>query len=151
MVARAASVLFAACCFAAGGAVGGETVHVRVTATIPPLAQFRVVAAPQALEITPEDILRGHVDVPLPSIVVARTNLPGGFAVRVLMDPQLVTAATVTGLAQAAHVAGDFALLRVPGSLWQETRYELRWRLELAPQVRAGSYAWPVRMQLDAL
>jgi hypothetical protein len=122
-----------------------------VTARVPELAQFRVVAAPAALEITPEDIRRGHVDVALPSVVLARTNIAGGFAVRVFMDPQLVTAATVSGLQQVAHVAGDFALLRVPGPQWREQRYELRWRLQLAPQVQPGSHAWPVELRLEGL
>jgi hypothetical protein len=122
-----------------------------VTAVVPELAQFRVVAAPALLEITPEDIARGHVDVTLPCVVLVRTNLRGGFAVRVEMDSRLVSAATVTGLEQAAHVASGSALLRLPGPQPRETRYELRWRLELAPQAAPGVHAWPVQMRLEGL
>ena len=48
-------------------------------------------------------------------------------------------------------MAGGSGLLRVPGPQPQETRYELRWRLQLAPLVQAGSYAWPVQMHFDGL
>jgi hypothetical protein len=151
MVARDALPLLAACLLAAVSAAQADSAHLSVTATIPALAQFRVVTAPQLLELTPQDIARGHVDVALPSVVLVRTNIAGGFAVRVLMDPQVVAAATVTGFDAVAHVAGGFGLLRVPGPQRQDTQYELRWRLQLAPQVQAGSYSWPVEMRLDGL
>jgi hypothetical protein len=126
--------------------------QLRVTAVVAEKATVRLITTPHQLEIRPEDVQRGLVDVPATTVFTVRCNLRAGIGIQVELDPDVVTGATVTGLEHIEQLGGAGGVLRVgDGQHRQETRYELHWRLRLAPEVQAGVYPWPVQMQLEGL
>lgn len=128
---------------------GQAQAGVRVTATVQESASVRVLQQPARLVITQDDVRRGWLAAPAATLLALRCNMPRGVDLQVAFDTSLVAAATVTGLPQPAQLAGDGGVLRLAGPHLRETVFELRWQLRLAPGARAGTYAWPVALQVE--
>lgn len=109
------------------------------------------VEPPPLLPVTAEDVARGYVDVPAPTVLSLRSNSPDGFRFTIDFDRQLVASARMQGLLQDMELRPGGASVAVRGRFREEVRFELRWRLALAQAVRPGVYAWPVRLQVEPI
>lgn len=122
-----------------------------VQARIPRHASIRL-APPPPLTITEADIARGWVEAAGPLQVLVRSNVAEGYTLAFAFAGGQVRGARVQGPQQELVVDDAGANLARPAAgagVWQET-LQLRVRFELAPEARAGSHPWPLRISMLA-
>lgn len=138
--------------FLSGSTLQGETAsgQLVVGARVAAHVRWQVRDEPAILEITAADIARGFVEVSAARLR-AQTNDPAGFIVVAKVAGDQFASGAMTGLEQPISIgaAGGFVHLPFRGTAVVET--ELRWRLPLSDQTRAGSYPWPVRISVHQL
>jgi hypothetical protein len=105
--------------------------------------------APPVFNVTPEDIRRGYVDIPAPTVLTLRNNSADGFLFRFDLDPRVAAGAQLHGLPQPVSVGAGGASVPLPGHYRNGTRFELHWRVQLASGLAPGQHLWPVSMQVD--
>lgn len=121
-----------------------------VSATIPKRIWVRQGSFPQELQLAEADIMRGYVEVAVPTVLWVRNNSEEGFAVEVGIEGNYVSEVRVRGLSSEFVVQGGGGAFMQRGRYPNETRFDLRWRLQLAQNASAGRYPWPVRLQVQA-
>lgn len=109
--------------------------RVEVRLHVPAVAQVRVLSQPAWMEITHADLARGYVEVGEPLQVEVTGNLRQGVPLDFI---------PADGPVVAAHATPGVALLGGTG-LRREV-VQVRLRLDLAPDARAGRHAWPVQV-----
>ena len=154
----AAAVILAALC----GEVKAESVQVQPGASgqaaparmdfairMPEILHLDVLAQPAHLDVTADDIARGYVDSH--STVQILSNARQGFDVRVDVLDALIAGGEVLGLGQALQLMRDGSAARAThyGRADKRVTYQLRYRLQLAPDGTPGRYRWPLRIGVN--
>lgn len=117
-----------------------------VSANFRPSFRFNF-QGPDTLSLTSEDIVRGYVDVNADDEFSYQTNNPSGILLFVeALGPMIASArVTVAGVAVEVGPAGGFKTL-APGAGNRAVAGAVHFRLALASDAVAGTYAWPVRL-----
>lgn len=126
---------------------GGAQTRLQVTATVPKRVSLEILAQPAAVVITAEDIMRGHVDVPMQIEIVIRSN-----STEYLLDfsttGNFMRQIIVSGFAnevQFGPEGGVAAQTAAPDRLSRQGAF-LAFRFVLSESARPGTYPWPVRL-----
>jgi hypothetical protein len=131
----------------------GVSSELRVSATVIARSIAEMEAAPETLEITPEDVRRGWVDARQPSRLRIRSNDRNGYrlAFRVVDAP--VSAIRVEGLGDPDMLGirdGEGSLTRPhPGQF--DTTVDLTLRFMLDDHAVPGIYPWPLSIQASPI
>jgi hypothetical protein len=134
-------------------AAGARDVHsdFSVSVIVRPMADIELQSAPSGLDISATDLRRGYVEVMQPTQLIVRSNSPSGYALEILTVAPLLSSMTVEGL------SSDLALGSEGGTIvqrWQKPQavnLSLKFRFNLVPGLRTGTYPWPVRLAVRPL
>ena len=131
---------------------GGNTSQMNVSVQVIARTILTIDAQPAAVNITPDDVVRGYVDVPQSVAFSVRSNSREGYALTFQPVSFPFAAAEVRWDGQIAKIEGGdwMPLLRHP---YQQggSAGNLAVRLRLASGVEPGSYAWPLRVAASSL
>ena len=129
-----------------------DNAGVTVSATILKHASLQVLAQPSSVEITPLDIARGYVDVPVRARVAIKNNTPGYMLV-FAGEGEFVRQVRVSGLGADVQMgAGGGGVTRsTPGRGMNNSVLDLGFRFELAAGTQQGVYPWPLQMSVVPL
>ena len=123
-----------------------------VSAQVRAVARLESQTAPAVLEITPEDVRRGWLEVADPVNLRISSNSRQGYVLNVLPMQALFTSVAVAGL------DGEVTLGPDGGELvqrWQQARpvvdVALRFRFQIARGVAPGVYPWPLGFRVRPL
>lgn len=117
----------------------------RVSATVVPYLRLQVLSQPATLDVTPEDVERGYVDVPAGTDLMARTNDRNGFSLSFGARSNLFRKARVNGLDEGLEIGPEGGLAH-QGFGGNRMLMHLSYRFFLAPQVGPGRYPWPLQI-----
>lgn len=93
------------------------------------------------VDVTPEDISRGHVDVPAPFAVRVRTNSPNGYMLQVNTQGEWFRAVELEDANTTLRVVGGEAFALRSG---RDDRMTMRVRVVLQDGVAPGRYVLPL-------
>jgi len=128
---------------ARAASVGSSTM--KVTANVLPYLRLQVVKQVSTLNVTPEDVARGYIDVPAATDLMARTNDRNGFALSFDARSNVFRKAQVTGLASGLELGPEGGMAHQPFA-GKQMLMRLSYRFFLAPEVAPGSYPWPLQI-----
>ena len=128
---------------AAPASSGSSTMQ--VSANVLPYLRLRVLKQTASLDVTPEDVARGYIDVPAGTDLMARTNDRNGFSLSFDARSTVFRKAQVTGLANGLEIGPDGGLSHQPFT-GSQMLMRLSYRFFLAPEVGPGSYSWPLQI-----
>ncbi len=117
----------------------------KVSANVLPYLRLQVLKQAPTLDVTPEDVARGYIDVPAATDLMARTNDPNGFSLSFDARSSVFRKAQVTGLVNGLEIGPDGGLVHQPFT-GKQMLMRLSYRFFLAPEVRPGSYPWPLQI-----
>jgi hypothetical protein len=127
-----------------------SSTQLNVSATILKKTWVRQGSFPQELLLSEADIRRGYMEVAAPTVLWVRNNSDDGFEVELDIEGDYVSEVRVRGLSNEFVVGRSGGAVVQRGHYPTDTRFDLRWRLQLAENARAGRYPWPVRIQVQA-
>ncbi len=128
---------------ARAASVGSSTM--KVTANVLPYLRLQVLKQVSTLNVTPDDIARGYVDVPAATDLMAKTNDRNGFSVSFDARSNVFRKAQVTGLTGGIELGPEGGMAHQPFTGTQMLM-RLSYRFFLAPEVAPGSYPWPLQI-----
>lgn len=128
---------------AASAGFGSSTM--KVSANVLPYLRLQVLKQAPTLDVTPEDVARGYIDVPAATDLMARTNDRNGFSLSFDARSNVFRKAQVTGLVNGLEIGPDGGLVHQPFT-GSQMLMRLSYRFFLAPEVGAGSYPWPLQI-----
>jgi hypothetical protein len=128
---------------ARAASVGSSTM--KVTANVLPYLRLQVLKQVSTLNVTPEDIARGYVDVPAATDLMAKTNDRNGFSLSFDPRSNVFRKAQVTGLAGGLELGPEGGMVHQPFT-GKQMLMRLSYRFFLAPEVAPGSYPWPLQI-----
>jgi hypothetical protein len=121
-----------------------------VSATVAPRVDL-VVRAPARLTVTATDVAQGYATVTEPLRLLVSGNTPLGVELDVRAAPALFSAMRIEGANLEATLPGDGGTIawrwRQPMSL----NVDLHFTFMLSPQMRPGTYSWPITVNGRAL
>jgi hypothetical protein len=135
------------------GAAGARDVHsgFSVSVIVRPVANIELQSAPSGLDISAADLRRGYVEVMQPTQLTVRSNSPHGYALEVLTVAPVLSSMTVEGLNSELALGADGGTIVQRWQKPQAVNLSLKFRFELAPGLRVGTYPWPVRLLVRPL
>ena len=128
---------------AASGGFGSSTM--KVSATVLPYLRLQVLKQAPTLNVTPEDVVRGYIDVPAATDLMAKTNDRNGFSLSFDARSNVFRKAQVTGLVNGLELGPDGGMTHQPFT-GNQMLMRLSYRFFLAPEVAPGSYPWPLQI-----
>ena len=123
--------------------VGSSTM--KVTANVLPYLRLQVLKQASTLDVTPEDVARGYIDVPAATDLMAKTNDRNGFSLSFDARSNVFRKAQVTGLVNGLELGPDGGMTHQPFT-GNQMLMRLSYRFFLAPEVAPGSYPWPLQI-----
>jgi len=129
----------------ARAASGFGSSTMKVTANVLPYLRLQVLKQTATLDLTPEDIARGYIDVPAATDLMARTNDRNGFSLSFDARSNVFRKAQVTGLVSGLEIGPDGGMTHQPFT-GNQMLMRLSYRFFLAPEVGPGSYPWPLQI-----
>jgi hypothetical protein len=140
-----ASTLFIATPMCADSVTASMNVSVQVIAR----AVVAVDSAPENVNVTPEDISRGYLDIESPLTIRVRTNSRRGYLLQVDNVSDTFSRVELTAPTMSMSVARESWIER-PYAVGGDVM-AVRARLHLAPGTMPGSYALPVAFSATPL
>ena len=128
---------------------GSASVPLQVTVVVRHFFQLHVLSQPHAVQVSPRDIARGYVDVPVPVQLAVESSSRNGYSIQFERHGDAFQAAQVQGMGQDLLVDSQAAMHWTPAA--RRETLEFRFRLRLAPQLSPGEYAWPIQLSMNAL
>ena len=125
------------------------SVRLAVGARILPLVRMRIARQPDTIEITQGDVSRGFAEVVAASTMEVATNAPWEVSFRLRGGP--IRAARVSGLPAEVVVPPGGGPRATLAFLPTSTNFQLSFRFELVPGMRAGTYPWPLVVSVQGL
>lgn len=135
-------------------AAQAQRTDLTVTATVLKHASMQVVAQPDAVVVTSEDIARGFVDVPGTAQFVVQSNTRDGYLLNFVSQGDFFRQTVVLGLIanQVQLGAGGGVVAQAPaGSGMTRMALDLGFRFVLSQSARQGVYSWPLRLSVAPL
>jgi hypothetical protein len=129
----------------ARAASGVGSSSMKVTANVLPYLRLQVLKQAPTLNVTPDDIVRGYIDVPAATDLMAKTNDRNGFSLSFDARSNVFRKAQVTGLATGLELGPEGGLVHQPFT-GNQMLMRLSYRFFLAPEVAPGSYPWPLQI-----
>ncbi|MEP6998386.1 MAG: hypothetical protein ABI900_12105 [Betaproteobacteria bacterium] len=117
----------------------------KVSANVLPYLRLQVLKQASTLNVTPEDVARGYIDVAAATDLMARTNDRNGFSLSFDARSGVFRKAQVTGLASGVEIGPEGGMTHQPFT-GNQMLMHLSYRFFLAPEVGAGSYPWPLQI-----
>lgn len=152
---RACWIALAAALLAAPlmAAAGAQETQLTVSATILKHASMKVLAQPLAVVVTPADISRGYVDVPVASQILVLCNTQQGFMLNFASSGDGIRQILVRGLGADVQLGpdGGGVAQRVSGRGMTRTSLDLGFRFVLSETAQQGTQPWPVRLSVAPL
>lgn len=136
----------------AGGAQASE-MSLGVNVVIQKQAKLHVLSQPGAVRVTPADISRGWVEVPVPLQLAVQSNSPRGYLLMFDGDAGFARQARVQGLDHEVQIDAQGGVVPQPGAGHGVLRrtLELKFRFFLAQDTTPGDHAWPLRVSVAPL
>jgi hypothetical protein len=128
---------------ARAASVGSSTM--KVTANVLPYLRLQVLKQVSTLNVTPEDVARGYIDVPAATDLMAKTNDRNGFSLSFGARSNVFRKAQVTGLGSGFELGPEGGMAYQPFT-GKQMLMRLSYRFFLAPEVSPGSYPWPLQI-----
>jgi hypothetical protein len=133
----------------------GATARLSISATIAKVVRVHVKGQPSSFSISPQDIVRGYVDIEQASVLEIRTNSAEGVALEfhgtdIAADIQAIQ---VTGGSSNFQMPASGGVMLMQGG-WSPTlerTVQLRYRLVLGRGTQPGLYTWPLSVNVSAL
>jgi hypothetical protein len=122
-----------------------------VTATVAPSASLMLLSQPPEIAVSTADVVRGYVDVDLPSAVRVQSNSPRGYELEVLALSPFFSALAIHGLEQDVTLGAEGGSVIQRWQHGQTVSLALTWRFYLAREVVPGQYSWPLRLSVRPL
>jgi hypothetical protein len=140
--------VFALLCSAA--AVHAETASAafQVSVNLAHYVKLNVVSQPRSIEVSEADIARGYVDVPMPVQVSVQSSSPHGVTILFARVGDHVRGARVQGLGREVRLDSEAEMNWKPAA--QGELAQFHFRLQLAPELGAGRYPWPIQVSMSA-
>jgi len=130
---------------ARAASAGSGSSTMTVSATVLPYLRLQVLKQNSTLDVTPEDVARGYIDVAAATDLMARTNDRNGFSLSFDARSSVFRKAQVTGLVNGLEIGPDGGLVHQPFT-GSQMLMRLSYRFFLAPEVAPGSYPWPLQI-----
>lgn len=129
-----------------------DQAKVTVSATVLKHASLKVLEQPSAVVVTPEDIARGYVEVPLPARVRVKNN-SAGYLLNFASSAEFASRIRVRGLGPDVLMSGDGGLIAQSASSrgMATVTLDLGFRFELAAGAHEGVYPWPLELSVTPL
>lgn len=136
---------------ASKGFAAGNKGVIEVSAAVSPRLSQATVRQERLLEITPENIAKGYVDVSVGTILRVKSNDRNGYFLRFQVNGFLVREALVNINGRVVSVSNGPGLIRqsFPGSNGETL--QIAYRLYLAPQTKPGAYPWPIAVEASLI
>jgi hypothetical protein len=125
--------------------------QIAVTAVVPAQAVGQVVQQPSEITITDADIARGYVELPVGSQLRVTSNNPAGYVVDFFTRLPIFRSVRVSNGNGSADLGPDGGTIIERGQYGRNLPLELNYRFMLAASVQAGTYAWPLALNVRAL
>ena len=133
-----------------GGLSARTAIDIRID--VPRVMQMKLLAHPQAIDITADDIARGTVKVSGAAVDLL-VNDRNGYAIRADLATGAFTAVKVSGLPAPLVATQSGGLAQMPSMVGKPrpAPMAVEYELQLAPDAQPGHYAWPVTLSLQQL
>jgi hypothetical protein len=134
-------------------AAGARDAHsdFSVSVVVRPAANIELRSVPAGLDISAADLRRGYIEVTQPTEITVRSNSPNGYALEVLTIAPVLSSMIVEGLNSDLALGADGGTIVQRWQKPQAVNLSLKFRFELLPGLRIGSYPWPVRLAVHPL
>lgn len=134
-------------------AADGDSARVTINANVVRHASVRSLSTPQTVSIAEADIVRGYVDVPLPSKLEIRSNSPTGYLLAIDGTAEYSRGTEVRGLGEAISLGqfGGVVNLKAGGPGMTLIPLELHYRVLLSAAARPGVHPWPLHLSVMPL
>lgn len=147
-LAAAAAIAFVLLGGAGAGHAADASGYLQVTAVVRHFWRMQVLSQPPAIELSQRDVEAGYVEVTTPLQLAVESNSANGYTIQFARIGEHVRGAQVQGLGREWQLAPDAAISRKPAA--RREILEFRFRLQLAPNLRPGSYPWPITVSMEA-
>ncbi|HEY2865189.1 MAG TPA: hypothetical protein VGK37_16330 [Casimicrobiaceae bacterium] len=128
---------------AASSGPGSSTM--RVTASVLPYLRLQLLKQAPILNVTPDDVARGYIDVSAATDLMAHTNDRNGFSLSFDARSTVFRKAQVSGLVRGLEIGPEGGWVHQPFT-GHQMLMRLSYRFFLAPEVVPGNYPWPLQI-----
>jgi len=129
--------------------LNGQDNKIVVNASVENFTDLKIVYQTSALEITPADILRGYIEVPIAArIEIQNNNLSGYLVVFEGLDWPFKEV-IVSGFGKDINVNSRGGWLVQPYHGRDPLLVELSYRIILSEDTKAGKYSWPLKISVS--
>ena len=122
-----------------------------VSVTVIATAKLRTDYQTTQLHITAADIARGYIEVPAAWRFSVLTNSRSGYLMEFHPLAQFFDSVQVDGLGNVVQLGAEGGAIVQRGPLPPHRTHELSFRFGLRPDLRPGSYPWPLQLAVLAL
>lgn len=119
--------------------------QLQVSAIILTTIKVKVLSQPSQIEIAPEHLAQGFIDINNASVLLITTNSPDGFMMSLTHDPESFSSVSAS-LSQGGATAEGENMISVRTQQVKDEPMRVSYRLHLHPQARAGNVPWPVAL-----
>lgn len=143
---------FAASSVSAGVASPGARASIDFSVNVPRVMQLKLLAHPNGIDITADDIARGTVKV-IGAAVHLLVNDRNGYAIRADLATGAFTAVKISGLPSPLMATTSGGIAQMPSMVGKPRPLPMavEYELQLAADAQPGHYAWPVTLSLQQL
>lgn len=129
-----------------------DQAKVTVSATVLKHASLKVLAQPTSIVITPADISRGYVDIPLPTRIKVQSN-SAGYLLTFAGNAEFARQVRVRGLGPDVLMGADGGVIAHTASSrgMNTSTVDIGFRFELAAGVHEGVYPWPLELSVTPI
>lgn len=134
-------------------AADGDSARVTVNASVVRHAGVRALSTPHTVSIAEADIVRGYVDIPMPSKLEIRSNSPTGYLIAIESAAEFSRGTEVRGLGETISLGqfGGVVNLKADGPGMKLIPLELHYRVLLSAAARPGVHPWPLHLSVMPL
>lgn len=125
--------------------------QIAVTAFVPAQTVAQLAQHPSEITITDADVARGYVEVPAASQLRITSNNPAGYVVDFFSRLPIFTSVRISSADGSAELGPDGGTLVERGRRGRDMPLSFSYRFNLAARVQAGTYAWPLALNVRPL
>jgi hypothetical protein len=122
-----------------------------VGASVQPVATLNMLLVQREIQLSPQDIERGVIDLPAAMQVEIRSNSPQGYVLNVQPRVPLFTRAQISGLESMVEVGAEGGSVVQRWQHQRVMRVSMGYRFYLMPGLTPGSYPWPLQLSVTPL
>ena len=117
---------------------------IQVSAVVRASAHLRTEHQSAQINVTPDDIARGYVDMPGASRFTVVTPKGGNYSIEFHPRSDLFSSVTIAGLGAQVELGTEGGSVAQAGAGLKGVASTLSYRFALKPEVRPGNYDWPL-------